>query len=170
MLQAPVPPEHYKNYISLLDGNDFVLQLKNRLLKASEIWTKLPEAKHDYAYRPDKWTVKQMLLHVCDAERIMAYRALCIVRGEKNGLPGFDENIYAEHSRYAHRELKDIWEEFELIRKSNIKMVENFFTEDFKLLGIANSIEISVESIVGVIIGHENHHTNILIERYIGGI
>jgi len=154
-------------YLSLVSDSDLVSQLKERLTIVKEFWSKIPIEKHDFAYAPNKWTIKQMLGHMIDCERILAYRALCMARGEQQSLPGFDEDSYVNNAHFQNNNFNDLLEEFELVRKSNIKMVEKFTDQDLKKKGNANGFENSVRGLVCVIIGHEMHHNNILNERYL---
>jgi len=154
-------------YLALVSDADLVSQLKERLNAIKEVWSKIPIEKHDYAYAPDKWNIKQMLGHMIDTERILAYRALCMARGEQQSLPGFDEDSYVNNAHFQNNNFTELLEEFELVRKSNIKMIEKFTEEDLLKKGIANGFENTVRGLVCVIIGHEMHHNNILNERYL---
>ncbi len=154
-------------YLSLVSDEDLVSQLKERLHVVKEFWSKIPIEKHDYAYAPNKWTIKQVLGHLIDCERILAYRALCMARGERQSLPGFDEDSYVSNAHFQDNNFNDLLEEFELVKKANIKMIEKFTEEDLLKKGIANGFENTVRGLVCVIIGHEMHHNKILNERYL---
>jgi hypothetical protein len=124
------------------------------------------EAMGSFAYEPGKWTVKEVVGHLIDTERVMAYRAMCIARGEKQPLPGFEQDEYVNFGNFNRKGLFDLNYEFRLLRESNMLLVKGFDEEALQRRGIANENKVTVLALLYVIAGHEKHHTNILLERY----
>ena len=133
----------------------------------NDFFVSIPLEKHDYAYAPGKWTLKDMLQHIVDTERILGFRALCIARNEKQQLPGFDEDAYASNSGAENREWSQLVEELLQVRKSSNLLFESFSKSALKNIGICNDKEISAEAIGFILIGHCYHHINIVKERYL---
>ncbi len=166
----PLPNEsstYYHSYIDTVSSTDLIVELKKTKTNFQTEFFKLDDAIANYQYAPDKWTVKELLLHLIDCERIFAYRALCIARGEQQGLPGFEENDYAKNCKAEKRTLQGILEEFLAVRASTIVLFENLDKQDLLRIGKANGNEISVRAIGFIIVGHQNHHFKILEERYL---
>ncbi|MBK7220595.1 MAG: DinB family protein [Saprospiraceae bacterium] len=120
----------------------------------------------DKVYEEGKWTIKQIIQHVIDTERIMMYRALCFARREQQMLPGFDENAYADQAKVSHRSLYSLLEEYEVVRQSGLIMFESFTAEDLMAKGNSNDTELSVLSLAFINAGHAVHHMEIIRDRY----
>ncbi len=148
------------------DGN-LLIHLEDIFSETEEIIDSLSEEKMNYRYEPGKWTIKDMLLHMSDSERIFIYRALRFSRGDETAVPGFEESIYAEHARANEREKEDIMREYSLVRESSIAFIESLSDESLDRKGTANNYLLSVRYIVNLIYGHHRHHLNILRERYL---
>ncbi|MFP5041816.1 DinB family protein [Parasediminibacterium sp. JCM 36343] len=127
----------------------------------------IPEAKANYSYAESKWTVKQVLQHIIDTERIFTYRALCISRGETTNLPGFDENSYAANAPAQHRTLASLKEEFALVRKSTDMLFASFTEKQLQRVGTTNNYMVSVNALCFIVFGHNLHHEKVLRERYL---
>ncbi len=125
-----------------------------------------PQSKGDYRYSEGKWTLKEVIGHMMDSERIFSYRALSIARGEKKLLPGFDENQYVLNGKFNERPLYDLTYEFRLIRESTLLLFRGFSSSILQNRGNANGSEITVLAIMYILGGHEKHHMNVLEERY----
>ncbi len=160
-------PEWYHRYIAQVVGDDLMPVLKKQSISFSEFLLQLPVEKRDYRYGPGKWTIKEVLQHILDAERVFAYRALCIARGEQQPLPGFDENSYAEHSRAEARKWEDLLEEFRVTRRSTEILFASFDESQLEAAGTASGKPVYVRGIGFVIAGHLEHHLNIIKERYL---
>ena len=148
------------------DGN-LLIHLEDIFSETEEIIDSLSEEKMNYRYEPGKWTIKDMLLHMSDSERIFIYRALRFSRGDETAVPGFEESIYAEHARANEREKEDIMREYSLVRESSIAFIESLSDEALDRKGTANNYLLSVRYIVNLIYGHHRHHLNVLRERYL---
>ncbi len=165
------PQEHeygsfYANYINQINSNpiDF---LKSQLDRLNDLTRNLSEEKLISAYAEGKWTIKELLVHCTDTERIMTYRLLSVLRGEQKELPGFDENEYAKNSNSNQRSISNILREFNALRASTIELMESISEKQLDLMGRANGYPISVRALMYIIPGHMEHHLNILISRYL---
>ena len=161
-------PAYYLPYVNQVPENAEIIQtLEEQNSEIRTLFTEIDDTRAEEAYAEGKWTIKELLQHMLDSERIFAYRALCIARGEQASLPGFDENMYAENSMANERQLKDILEEYDLLRRSNLCMFRSFDSTILDNVGTANSKQITLRGLIYVIAGHERHHINILKERYL---
>ena len=159
---------YYDKYISLIPGTDVVGTLAGQLPKTVALLSSLSEQDGELRYAPGKWSLKEALGHVIDTERIMAYRALCIARGDRTPLAGFEQDEYVRGGPHATIRLADLVEEFKNVRAATIALFRNLREEDWKRQGVANKNDITVRALAYVIAGHELHHRNILEERYLG--
>ena len=157
---------YYEGYISLVEGNDIFKILVSQSIKTQEVLNSFPKAMGDFTYQPGKWTVKQVIGHLIDTERVMAYRAMCIARDEKQSLPGFDQDDYVKAGNFNKRDLFDLVYDFRLLRESNMLLAKGLDKEVFSKRGVANNNEVTVLALFYIIAGHEKHHMNILVDRY----
>jgi uncharacterized damage-inducible protein DinB len=127
----------------------------------------IPMDKYDYRYAEGKWTIKDILQHIIDAERIFAYRALRFSRNDTTPLPGFDENSYADNGHGNNRSINDLLTEMSAVRHANIMMFKSFTEEDLMRKGTASGYTVSVRALGFLLIGHQNHHIKIFKERYL---
>lgn len=160
-------PEYYHTYISKTSGDDIVSLLRNGLQEVEALIKDLPADKLDFRYQSGKWTIKEILVHLMDAERIFSYRALRFSRGDKTGLPGFDEDEYVPNSEASERSAESILSEYRALRMSTIAFFENMTLNMLTRSGFANGQEISVRSLAYIIPGHEIHHLAVIRERYL---
>jgi uncharacterized damage-inducible protein DinB len=169
-MARPQPTDYaayYNTYISKVQGDnvsEIISRYSDSLLR---FYTSLPEAKADFAYAPGKWTVKELLLHIIDAERIFSYRALRFARKDQTPLPGFDENSYAPASNATQRSLQSLKDEFAAVRKATDILLGTFTEEQLSQKGTASDQPITVNSIAFIIFGHMIHHQQVLEERYL---
>jgi hypothetical protein len=169
-MTRPDPTEYvpyFGKYISLVEGDDIIAALSNQIDDTLAFIHGLSESQGDLRYAPDKWSIKEVIGHLIDTERIFAYRALRFARNDQSALPGFDENSYVAHSNYGARLLADLAEEFEFVRKANIYLFRHLGEEVWLRRGKANDNEISVRALAYNIAGHELHHLGIIRERYL---
>lgn len=127
----------------------------------------IPMDKFDFRYEEGKWTIKEIIQHIIDTERIFAYRALRISRNDKTPLPGFEENDYAANTDANSRGLQGLLSELALVRESTLALFKSFSEEQLKRIGVVSNNEISVRAIGFILIGHQKHHQNIFQERYL---
>jgi hypothetical protein len=156
----------YQPYVNYTSGKDYSILVQQYHDRITESWSAIPAEKANYAYAEDKWTIKQMLQHVIDTERIFAYRALSIARKEPAALLGFDENEYAKNGTGANRNWKDMLTEWRVVRQSTNLLFASFTEEQIKNMGTASGQPISVNALGFIIFGHALHHLHILKERY----
>lgn len=161
-----VPP-FYKNYVKLIEETDVIQALRLSGARAQILIHSIPESKADYRYAEGKWTVREVLAHLIDAERIFAYRALRFARNDKTPLAGWDENQYAPFLNASGRPLKKLGDEMVHLRSSTVDLFESFTEEMLLRKGVANNNEMSVLVLGFVTAGHEAHHLKILTERYL---
>jgi hypothetical protein len=159
-------PPYYETYVKLVPEENILSALTYSMQQLKEDLSMIGIEKADYAYAPGKWTVKQLLQHAIDAERVFAYRALCISRGEQQSLPGFDENEYALIANAQNRHLKDLKEEMVTVRLSTIQLFQGFDSAMFLRTGLSNQKLISVLALGYIIIGHWRHHAGVLHAKY----
>lgn len=170
IITKPTPQEYasyYGNYISKVQSDNLLEALHLNTGDFTEFICNIPTTKGDYAYAPGKWTVKEVLLHIIDAERIFAYRALRFARNDKTELPGFDEDDYVPYSNASTRSLLSLQEEFSAVRQASLTLFRSFDEAAFMRSGIASKNTMSVRALGFVIIGHAEHHRLVMMEKYI---
>ncbi len=160
-------PPFYKNYVKQLEQSDLLTSLRVSGYRTMEVVHSIPVAKSDYRHADGKWSIRELLCHMIDAERIFAYRALRFARNDKTELPGWEEKDYAPQANAANRTLNMIADEMQHLRNSTLDLFEGFSEEMLVRKGIANKNEMSVAALGFIIAGHETHHRNILKERYL---
>ncbi len=171
-LPRPAADEYgawYAGYVRLVPDGDLLATMLGQLEQVDAFIAAAGEARGDHAYAEGKWTIKEVLAHIIDAERIFAYRALRIARGDQTGLPGFDENAYGAESLAGSRTLASLAEEFALVRRANLAMLRTFPAEVAARRGTASGNPVSVRALAWIMAGHLAHHLKILRERYLGG-
>jgi uncharacterized damage-inducible protein DinB len=157
----------YSNYINALENVELFQELEICLHNFIKFIQDIPMDKFDYSYAEGKWTVKEIIQHIMDTERIFAYRALRISRNDKTPLPGFEENMYVENTDAKSRSIQDLLTEFSALRHSNLLMFKSFSDEQMRRVGIASENEVSVRALGFLIIGHQKHHQKVFLERYL---
>lgn len=160
-------PAYFKTYINLVPESNIKTAILVQTPKANQFFQSISEEQSLYRYSEDKWTIKEILQHVIDTERIFCYRALAIARGEKNILPGFDESSYGMNAHANDRTWKDLTDEFTAVRISTEYLVKSFNEDDFVKSGSVSDYRISLLAILYTIVGHVAHHINIIKERYL---
>jgi hypothetical protein len=158
---------YFEKYIKLTSGDDVRQVLENSMEPIKKFLFSLPEDKAAHAYADGKWTMRQLLQHMIDTERVFAYRAMSISRGEQQPLPGFDENLYAENAKAEGLSLQELSEEFLLLRKSSVLLFSNMSNEGLTRFGIASDYRVNPNAIGFMLVGHALHHKQIITERYL---
>jgi len=167
LLNLESVPPYFKNYVKQIEETDVLQALRLSGFRTQVLIHSITADKIDYRYAEGKWTIREVLCHILDAERIFTYRALRFARNDKANLHSFDENSYAPEANAGGRSLKKIADEFTHLRASTVDMFEGFTEEMLHRRGTANNNEISVLALGFVIAGHEAHHRKILVERYL---
>lgn len=160
-------PEYFAGYIAKVNTESIPEAIDTYAASLEAFYTGLPESKADYRYAPDKWTVKEMLQHIIDAERVFSYRVMCIARKDKTSLPSFDENSYSEFSDANTRSLDSLKEEFSAVRKSTDLLLRSLSEAQLSEQGTSSGKPATANAIAYVIFGHMLHHKQILEERYL---
>lgn len=169
-MKRPQPSEYfefYHGYISLVKNENIISELEEQLLQLQVLLSLVSADKEEFAYAEGKWTIKQVVGHIIDTERIMAYRALRISRKDKTELSGFDEDFFVANSNFNSRSLYDLVHEFSLVRESNIALFKSFTEEMVSEMGSANGKAISVRALLFIIVGHTQHHMNVIKSKYL---
>jgi hypothetical protein len=159
--------EYYETYVSLVDENDIVAALENQLADLQNLFAEIDEEKAVYAYAEGKWTIKELVGHLIDGEKIFAYRALRISRADRTPIEGFEQDGYIENANFNGYKLADLLEEFALARRSNIIFFKHLQDEAWLRTGTASDNQVSVRALAYIMIGHVRHHANILKTRYL---
>jgi uncharacterized damage-inducible protein DinB len=170
LMSKPSPtsyPAYFKRYVDQVPEDDLSTAFQNQLPVIKQLLSKIDEAKSAYAYAEGKWTLKELLQHVIDTERIFNYRSLCIARKETASLPGFDENEYAAHSNANYRKWQDMVEEFLTVRTGTEIMFNSFTDEMLETSGLSNNNPVTVSSLGFTTLGHFYHHKKVIEERYL---
>lgn len=168
-MNRPQPEEYpvfYKGYIDTVSENVLV-ELEQQIEAFPAFLRGLTEDKGSFAYAEGKWTIKELLGHVIDTERIMAYRTLRIARNDSTPLAGFEENDYVANAHFADRSIDSLAEEFAQLRRANMHLFKSLNETELGRMGISNGKPISVKALVYIIAGHLNHHRRIIEERYL---
>jgi len=167
-LQTDEYTPYQAGYISLVDDTwamteELEVSVHNFIRFVQDI----PMDKYDYRYAEGKWTIKDIIQHLIDSERIFSYRALRFARNDTTAVPGFEENLYAETAYGNERKLQELLTELALVRQSSIMLFRSFSTEALMRRGIASGNALSVRALGFLIIGHQNHHLKVFKERYL---
>lgn len=173
MIPRPDASEHlpyYSRYVDLVPDGDLLATLRAQLDETLALVRGLDEGHGGHRYAPGKWSIRDVLNHVIDTERIFAYRALRIARGDRTPIEGFDENEYAAAAHADARTLADLADELEHVRLGNLAMLRALDGQALARRGTANGAAVSVRALAWILAGHERHHVAILRERYLPGI
>ena len=165
----PASDEHapyYGKYIALVPDGEIVAQLAFQIRETIEMLAELPGSAGDYRYAAGKWSLKEVLGHMIDTERVFSFRALCFARGDQNPLPGFEQDDYVRNSGSGARSLRNLLEEFETVRETTVLLFQSLHAEAWSRRGIASGNEVSVRALAWMIAGHELHHRQGIRENY----
>jgi len=154
-------------YIKALDNVHLIEELEISLHDFIKFVQNIPMDKFDYRYAKGKWTIKEIIQHIIDAERIFGYRALRISRNDQTPLPGFEENEYVENTNANSRSIQELLTEFSAVRHSNLLLFKSLSSEQLTRMGMASNQAISVRALGFLMIGHLKHHQRVFEERYL---
>ena len=169
MTARPDATEHtayFGRYTTLVPDGSIVETLRKQMGETSALLARVPVDREEHRYADGKWSVKEVVGHLADAERVFAYRALRIARGDKTPLPSFEENDYVPAGRFGKRTLKSLAEEFRAVRESTLKLFEGLDEEAMSQRGTASGNSVTTRALAWIIAGHERHHVALLKERY----
>lgn len=160
-------PDYFYKYIRLVENENLNDALKKQLDDAAQFFNSIPQEKYLYKYAEGKWSVKEVLQHLIDTERVFSYRSFVFARKDPNTFPSFDENEYAKNSNADNRKWEDLISEFIAVRNSTADLFKSFSEEQLMQAGKVSNYEMSVKALGYTIAGHVVHHINILKERYL---
>ena len=166
----PQPTEHapyFSHYIDLVPEEDIIAAVEGQGRETAAMLSLVGEEKASYRYAPEKWSVKQVVGHVTDAERVFAYRLMSIARGETKLLPGFDENEYVRNADFDARPFAELVEDLAATRRATVALLRGLSGEAWLRAGTANEKRTSARALAYMIVGHERHHLGVLRERYL---
>jgi uncharacterized damage-inducible protein DinB len=168
-IPAPAPDEFasfYAGYVALAEGRDLPAELQTQLDEVLEALRPLPEEKGRFRYAEGKWSIQEVVGHLCDAERVFAYRLLRIGRGDATPLPGYDEDEFVAAANFDARTLKDLMMEFAALRRATVLLAEGLPSAAWANRGLANDQVVSARALAHILFGHTAHHLGVLRERY----
>ncbi|UCF40346.1 MAG: DinB family protein [Gemmatimonadota bacterium] len=163
-------PEYFRQYVRLVPEGDILELLERQGAQTVAMVSGLNEDQALYRYAPEKWSVKQVIGHLSDTERVFTYRALRFSRGDATALPGFDENDFVAGANFDERPLRDVLDEFGSVRAASLTFYRSLNAELARRRGVANELRFTVGSIPYVVAGHERHHARVLSERYLAAM
>lgn len=170
LIRRPGPSEHlpyYGKYVALVPDGDILATLEGQVGETLELLRGLSEERALFRYGPEKWSVKEVVGHVADTERVFAQRALRFARNDATPLPGFDENEYVRNAHFDRCPLGGLLDEFESVRRATVLLFRHLEDQAWDRRGLANNAEVSVRALAWIAAGHERHHRTILRERYL---
>ena len=159
--------EYHETYISLVEETDIISALENQIDELNNLFAAISEEKADFRYAEGKWSIKEILGHLIDGERVFAYRAVRFSRRDETPLAGFEQDGYVANGNFGNAKLADLIEEFSLLRRSNVLFFKNLTDEAWSYLGTASEAIVSVRAIAYIMVGHIRHHADILRQRYL---
>ncbi len=169
-LTKPQPNEYnvwYENYIRQTPEGNVLELLSQNQKNTSDLFRNIPESKADFAYSEGKWTIKEVLGHLIDSERVFAFRLFWFLRKGDAPMPSFDQDEFMKNANFANRTLKSLVDEFVAVRESTLFMVREISEKDLAVQGIMSDNPVSIRALLYIVAGHEIHHVNILKERYL---
>ena len=169
-MRRPKPEEYapyYQKYIDKVKGDNPIKALENQIIAMQAFLSEIPEEKENYRYAEGKWSIKEIIGHLTDAERVFGFRALCFARKDKTPLPGFEENDYVAAANFQKRSFYNLVHEFNLVRESHLALFKTFDEDALSQIGTANNNLISVRALIFIMAGHEIHHLDVIRERYL---
>ena len=158
---------YFQGYISMVGEKDMLTSMEEGMSSTLDFFRSIPGEKLEYRYEPGKWTVKDILQHLIDSERMFCFRAMSFARSENAVLPGYNEDEFASNSRANQRSLEDLLAEYEAVRRASMAMFASFDSDALKSTGIANGNKLSARAAGFLICGHEIHHKRVIEQRYL---
>ena len=166
----PAPTEHaleFSKYVTLVPEGDIIQTLERQIENSLSLFRSIPSDKGNFRYAPDKWSVKELLGHLIDSERMFTYRALRFARNDQTPLPGYEQDDYVREGNFDSRNLADMVEEFATLRRATVQLFRPLNETEWLRHGKANENDVSVRALAYIIAGHELHHMGVLRSRYL---
>jgi hypothetical protein len=156
----------YAGYVALVPEDDILALLAAQAAAVHALAARVPPDRESFRYEPGKWSIRQVVGHITDVERVFGYRAFCIARGEASSLPGFDEQAYMAEANYDARALAGLVDEFAAVRAANLAVLAHLSPEAWRRRGTANGTPVTVLALAFLLAGHCRHHLGVLASRY----
>jgi len=169
-MRRPLPNEYptfSQKYIESVKTENIIKELRDQVIDIQAIISEIPEDKEEYVYAEGKWTIKEIIGHIIDAERVLGYRALRFARKDRTPLPGYDENLYVANANFSKQTLYSLGHEFAIVREANLALFKVWDEEALSQIGVANNSEISVRALLFMIAGHASHHMSVIKDKYL---
>lgn len=169
-MKRPQPneyPSFYQNYVDNVKTDNIIKELTDQVLNIQAIISEIPEEKENHRYAEGKWTIKEIIGHIIDTERVLGYRAMRFARKDKTALPGYDENWFVANANFQKQSLYSLGHEFAIVREANLALFKVWDDEAFSQMGVANNLDVSVRAILYMIAGHATHHINVIKTKYL---
>ncbi len=160
-------PEYFEAYFNTINSENPIELMESQIIEMLNLLSTLNETEANQSYAEGKWSIKEVLGHLIDSERVFCYRAVAIARGETQSLPGFEQDDYVNAANFNSRELSNLLDEYQKVRESTLALFKSFDEKIYDKKGIANDNPLTVRAVMFLIPGHERHHINILKERYL---
>jgi hypothetical protein len=157
---------YYQPYVEMVPDGELIQILSEQREETMAFLKDITDTQGEFCYAEGKWSIKEVIGHMIDTERVMAYRLLAIARGDRVNLPGFDEDEYVQHASFMRLSIDELLQNFSIVRQSTVVLVKSLSDEDWLRWGSANDFEITVRALAVIIAGHELHHLTIIRERY----
>jgi hypothetical protein len=160
---------YFEQYLQLvfLENASITENLESSQKYFESLLREVPKAKHGFSYAAGKWTLKEVIQHIIDTERVFCYRALSFARNDKTALPGYDQNIFVDNDNANDRDYYDLLDEMDILRKSSIQLYKSFSNDALLRIGVASNEKMSVRVLGYLFSGHQIHHLNVVKERYL---
>ncbi len=170
LIDRPAADEHapyYEKYVARVPDGDLISVLREQAEQTTALLRGVAPERENFAYAPEKWSIKEVLGHIIDTERVMTYRALRISRADTTPLASFDEKVFVANSNFARRTLADLVEEFQVVRAATVHLAKHLDPEMLTRRGTASGNPVTVRALLYIVAGHERHHTQLVRERYL---
>lgn len=158
---------YFARYVALVPEDDVIAALESQGRETAAVLAGIDETKAAHRYAEGKWSIKEVVGHVGDAERVFSYRALCIARGETQSLPGYEEQTYTPTAKFDRRTMSDLADDLAAVRRATLALLHGLDDEAWGRSGVANEAAVSVRALAYMMLGHERHHLGVLRERYL---
>ncbi|MFC0270751.1 DinB family protein [Metabacillus herbersteinensis] len=159
---------YYQTYVNLVPEGELTIILSQQVEETLSLVKDISDAQALFKYASEKWSIKEVVGHIADTERIMGYRLLAIARGETVSLPGYNDNQYVTNALFDKQSINDLLQNLVVVRQSTLHLIKNLTDEALVRRGLANNSEVTVRALATIIAGHELHHRQIIKDRYIG--
>lgn len=169
-MKRPLPSEYpsfYKNYVDNVKTDNIIKELRDQVIDIQAVISEIPEEKEEYRYAEGKWTIKEIIGHIIDTERVLGYRAMRFARKDKTPLPGYDENYFVANANFNKQTLYSLGHEFAIVREANLALFKVWDEEALSQVGVANGLDVTVRSLLFMIAGHATHHMNVIKIKYL---